>query len=255
MQHVTIIGLPRCGTKFIKYQIRKSEKIHLSSKSELTFHNQANFKFLGKNFDCKKINSENLKKYVDSIELQKKNKIVFDKNTNFCLLHEDDLRKYKKNFENTKFILILRKPLDRDLSELNFLQIKKGITFDKKTIKNVLYFFNQAYNHSKIINKFINVFENNFKFFFFDDLISNPINFINAMFDENQNMKIINQLRPSKKNRNEKNTFEYKHYDTMKRIAINTLSVYKQNWFLKKKYLKFKFKKNYLHVANNYKVF
>ena len=163
------------------------------------------------------------------------------------------MKKFKKSFEETKFILILRKPLDRDLSELNFLQIKKGVNFDKKTIIKLLQFFTQNYNHSKIIKKFTDVFGNNFKFIFFDELISNPINAINTMF--NEDIKIINRLRPSKKNRNEKNTFKFNRYERMKKIAKNIFQVYKQNWYLKKIYLKYNFRKNYLNVSNNYKTF
>ena len=202
IKHVSIIGLPRSGTKFIKYQLRKSPKIFSLTKSEITFHNQSNFKFLGHKFNNKEIDRSKFEKYAENISMLRKKQIIFDKNTNFCLLHKDDLERYKNYFKETRFILILRNPLDRDLSDINFQQMKKNVIFDKKKVIALLHFYNHAYKHDEIIAKFSKIFKDNFKFLFFEDLISNPVGSINSMFYDKKNLKMIDHLRPFKKERN-----------------------------------------------------
>lgn len=166
----------------------------------------------------------------------KEMKISGDITPNYALLPNSIVKTIKQHLPDQKILFILRNPIERDWSALKmYFGVRRGESFDKIGPKKIEYHFskiNPRCKYSRIINNWGNLYGDNLKILFYDELNLNPrsfyrkvCNFLNIDFVDTKMLdkKIFAGI---------KKDIPEIHLSQLSKLYYNMLVNFKKNKFL-----------------------
>ncbi len=215
------IGVQKSATTWLHYQLYKHPQIWLPPRKELHYFDRSleypSPSFLAMDrFEDRLNNNEFVKKMQK--DLSKKNKSIEEKKwyrlyyqsdisdswydllfdmanekvsgeitPSYSILKYSDIQKIKKLYPNLKIILILRNPIKRAWSQLQF-HISRGKldnNIDIEQIRAFIYSQKQISrgDYISILNRWCSIFGKSMFIGFYDEISNSPVEFLDRVFD------------------------------------------------------------------------
>ena len=247
-----IPGAAKSGTTTLHELLNTHSNICMSSIKEPVYWNNKEF---GKFEKFEKSRYKNLFNYDSEIK---------GESTTSYMYYESFIKNINENYSRSpKFIFVLRNPIDRYISHVNWM---KGLGLEKNNLKKIIdlgvfkdfkeyYYYPKNYFqfglYYKWISRFIENFgEENIKIITFENLIDDRLNVINSCF-EFLGVNKIEHIKNIQSNKSEKIIFP-SLYHLLRKISIGKIKFASALGLIFPKKVKFFVKKSIKSWINNW---
>ncbi len=247
-----IPGAAKSGTSTLHNLLNTHPEISMSRNKEPVYWNN-------KSFD--KFNDFEKNRYEKMFDMNAK---IKGESTTSYMYYDSYLKNIKKNYEKSpKFIFILRNPIDRYISHVNWMIglgkeknnlkqiIKEGFTKEFKEYEDYPKNYYQFGLYNKWITRFIENFGiENIKVISFESLISDRVNVINSCF-EFLGVSKLKHVKDIRSNKTKKILFP-SAFHLMRRISTGKVRYTKVVKYIIPKKIRLKVKLYLKYLLNNW---